>query len=360
MTHPLTPAPLHITAPHGALLHAAALLFLASITFLVNAGLQLGALYDVRWPQQTPHYTALIRIGVGVVVFFWLLWTVIARTTLDRVSPRQRILQRCAALGCSSASLFAADPDRPLGHFGPLATGLGFAWLAWEVCRSHGITLEKAPCEKYPQRWCVQTCDLAGRAFGACAAGGCLAYLGVQALLLLDVAALPVMAGNQLDTVGVTSPLDSMAQLGVVVAVEDVVIVAATAALMTAAGRPAWQIYTTVCAVEVALHAYFGAPAVAMALFAAGRLRLYLRSGRVLPLVIGHASFDLLGAFLMPLPPTHHLLIAVPVGIVASVIAERVRRAAARSPEPVTGAAAWPPASVLDTAYSALLQRTRR
>ncbi|MBM7167155.1 hypothetical protein JQK87_01695 [Streptomyces sp. G44] len=339
MTHPLTPAPLRGTAARRALLHAAALLFLASITPMVNAALQLGALYDVRWPQRTSHYTALIRIGVGVVVFFWLLWTVIARTTLDRVSARQRILQRCAALGCSSASLYATDPDRPLGHFGTVVTGLSFAWLAWEVCRSHGITLEKTPREKNPQRWCAQTFDLAGRAFGACMAGGCLAYLGVQALLHLDVAALPVMAGNQLDTIGVTGPLDFMAQLVVVVAVEDVVIVAATAALMTAAGRPAWQIYTTVCAVEVVVHAYFGAPAIAMALFAVGRLQLYTRSGRVLPLIIGHASFDLLGALLMPLPLTHRLLIAIPVGLAASVIAERVRRAAAPSPEPVTGAA---------------------
>ncbi|MEV0445982.1 hypothetical protein AB0I84_22585 [Streptomyces spectabilis] len=339
MTHPFIPAPLRGTAARRALLHAGALLLLASITPLVNAGLHLGALYDVRWPQQTSHYTALIRIGVGVVVFFWLLWAVIARTTLDRASPRQRILQRCAALGCSSASLYATDPDRPLGHFGTVVTGLSFAWLAWEVCRSHGITLEKAPREKNPQRWCAQTLDLAGRAFGACMAGGCLTYLGVQALLRLDVAALPVMAGNQLDTIGVTGPLDFMAGLVVVVAVEDVVIVAATAALMTAAGRPTWQIYTAICAVEVALHAYFGVPAVAMALFAAGRLQLYLRSGRVLPLVIGHASFDLCGAFLMPLPLTHRLLIAIPVSVVASVVAGRVRRAAAHSAEPVTGAA---------------------
>ncbi|MFD6435877.1 hypothetical protein [Streptomyces venezuelae] len=161
----------------------------------------------------------------------------------------------------------------------------------------------------------------------------------MKALLFLDVAALPVTEGSQLDTIGVTSFLDFAVGLVVFVAIEDVVTVAATAALMTAAGRPLWQIYTTICVVEVGLHAYFGVPAIAMALFAAGRLHLYLRAVRVLPLVLGHVAFDLLGATFMSLPFVHRLVIAIPLGLVASVIAQRVQKAAAPPAETVTGAA---------------------
>ncbi len=327
MTHSFFPVHLHGAAGRRALLQAGGLLVLGSITPLFNAVWQLGDLYDVPWPQRMSHYDTLIRVGVGVNVFFWLAWVVIARTTLDRVSPRKRMLHRCAAVGSGAIALCAADPDRGLGFVGTVATGVTFAWLALEVCRSHGITLEKTSREEDPGRRRAHTWLLGEKAFYACAAGGVLAYLGMQALRVLDVAALPVMEGDQLATIGVTGVFDFVAKLVVVVAVEDVIIVAATAALMTAAGRPIWQIYTTVCVVEVTVHAYFGLPAIAMAIFAAGRLRLFLRYGRVLPLAIAHAVFDLLGGFLMRVPFPERFLFIVPLGVVVTLIAERVRRA---------------------------------
>ncbi|AZM56398.1 hypothetical protein DMA15_30610 [Streptomyces sp. WAC 01529] len=323
MTHSHTPVQLHGAAARRALLNAGALLVLASITPLINAGLGLGALYDVHWSQRTFHYTALVRIGVGIVVFFWLPWLVIARTPLGRVSPRQRMLHRCAAVSCGALSLCATDPDASLGHAGTVVTGVTLAWLAVEVCRSHGVTLERASREKSPRLRNAEAYKLAKRVFAFCMIGGALSFLGVQALRWFDVDALPVM-GDQLAAIGVKSPVDLLAALVVAVAVEDVVIVAATAALMTAAGRPAWQIYTTVCVIEVALHAYFGAPALGMLFFALGRLSIFLRHGRVLPLIIGHAVFDLIGGLLMPLPLHHRLLAAIPVAITIGTVEARL------------------------------------
>ncbi|MET9544171.1 hypothetical protein ABZY36_02495 [Streptomyces sp. NPDC006627] len=324
MTHSLAPVQLHGAAARRALLHAGALLVVGSITPLINAGLSLGALYEVSWSHRTFHYAALIRTGVGIVVFFWLPWLVIARTTLDRVSPPKRMLHRCAAVSCGALSLYATDPDRSLGYVGTVATGVAFAWLAVEVCRAHGITLERPSADKNRRRRHMETFTLTERVLNYCLAGGVLAFLGVQGLRVLDWEVLPVMEGSQLDTIGVTGPFHLLTGLVVVVAVEDVVIVAATAALMRAAGRPLWQIYTTVCVVEVALHAYFGAPALAMVFFAAGRLSIFLRHGRVVPLIIGHAFFDALGGLLMPLAFPYRLLAVLPVVIAIIAIETRL------------------------------------
>lgn len=107
------------------------------------------------------------------------------------------------------------------------------------------------------------------------------------------------MKGGQMATLGVDNIGTLAIGLVSTVALEDVVIVAATIALLTAVRRPAWQIYTLVCVPEVLLHAYLGLPAIGMLVFAAGRVWLYRRYGRLLPFMAAHFTFDLVGGGLM-------------------------------------------------------------
>ncbi|MFE0177998.1 hypothetical protein ACFWZ2_37380 [Streptomyces sp. NPDC059002] len=332
MTNPLTPSRppvlLHGAAARRALRHAIALLLLASIVPVANAAVSLGYLYGVTWPPRTGHYIGVMRVCVAIVLFFWLPWVVIGRTTLDRVTPRRRLAQRGAAVACGSAALFAADPSVA---FTPLAMIIfwgTFAWLTLEVCRSHGIVLEHPRGETDPRHRRAHTWALSQSAFNYCAAGPFVAFLGMQVLRVLDVDVLPVM-GDQLAVLGIKGDLGlTLGAVTSTVVLEDIVIVAAVAALMTAARRPVWQIYTTICVVEVLVHAYFGLPALAMAIFAAGRLQIFLYYGRVVPLMIAHATFDLIGTLLKPVPLPYRIAAACVLAIALPMIEKRSTGAA--------------------------------
>ncbi|MEV0254765.1 hypothetical protein AB0H82_10955 [Streptomyces sp. NPDC050732] len=328
MTHPPTPrtAPgtLHGSAARRALRHAAGLLLLASLPSAIDAMVQLGHLYGVTWPQRTVHYLNVINCAVAVALFFWLAWTVIGRTTLDRVTWRWRLVQRGVAVLCGTANLYVAAPGHGFGSFDGAILGITLAWLALEVCRSHGIVLERASGETDPRRRRALTWDLSERAFGVCFLGSLAASLLMWPLRLLGPETLPVM-GDQLTTLGISSIGDVLAGVILAAALEDVVIVAATAALMTASNRPLWQIYTTIGLVEIAVHAYFGLPAIGMLAFAMGRIKLFLLYGRVLPLIFGHVAFDLTGILSMSLPRLYSYVVVVLLLLVLLQIGKRVK-----------------------------------
>ncbi|NBE51183.1 hypothetical protein [Streptomyces boluensis] len=200
--------------------------------------------------------------------------------------------------------------------------GCVVAWLALEVCRAQGLNLDKGPGAVAVPRGRAQVWTVVKYTFLACAVGGAATMLLQQAFRLLDTAAVPVMKVDQLSTLGLSSPSDLVFAAVWAVAIEDVVIVAAVIALLTAARRPSWEIYATVCVIEVVLHGYFGLPAVGMALYAAGRVWLYQRYGRLVPLLIGHFAADLWGGVIMPLPLSHRL-VAVVVLLIPLLLIER-------------------------------------
>lgn len=331
MTHSLPL--LQDAAARRVLRHAGGLLLLASAVPVADSAMGLGGLYDVSWPPRTFHYLDVMRVIVALVVFFWLAWTVIARTTLDRVTWRWRLIQRGAAVLCGTAALYAATPEASFGNLDGAISAGTLAWLAWEVCRSHGVVLERASDETDPQRRRARTWDLSERAFAVCFAGTLAASVLMWPLRLLDLETLPVM-GDQLATLGISNTGDALVGAVRTAALEDVVIVAATAALMRAANRPLWQIYTTICLVEVAAHAYFGLPALGLLAFAAGRIKLFLLYGRVLPLVLGHVAFDLLTSLSMSLPLLYRFVVVIPLMLVLLQIGKRVKAPAGPRQQP--------------------------
>ncbi|MFJ4836327.1 type II CAAX prenyl endopeptidase Rce1 family protein [Streptomyces sp. NPDC088747] len=269
----------------------AGLLLLACILPLAGTALIAGAAYGVKWAQPV---AGLAHFGAAVIVFFWLSWTVIARTTLARVTRRRRLLERGAAVLCGAAAMFMAAPfsSALARNAGQTVFGCVLAWLAIEVARAHGARLGGSLPATASQR--LREWQIAHWVLVACLAGGVFAFLVVQLLASTGLSGLPtVKPADQMSVLGIGDIWSLAITVVGTVAVEDVVIIAATVTLLTAARRPAWQIYTAVCTAEVLLHAYLGLAAVGAAVFAAGRIWLYLRYRSLLPLIAAHALFDL-------------------------------------------------------------------
>ncbi|MEU6230528.1 hypothetical protein [Streptomyces sp. NPDC047042] len=309
--------------------HVIGLLLLASLLPLASATAMVSAMYGVPWGRREALVLVIAQAGAAVVVFFWLAWRVIARTPLDRVSQRRRLLQRGAAVACAIVAMYtAATPLSVLrADLGKAVFGCVLAWLALEVCRDHDVLVGTGLPTTATQR--LHEWKIAGNTLYACGVGA----LTVTVLTLLGrwfgIDGVPAMQGDQLSALGI-GRFSSLA-LSVVwaVAIEDVVIVAATTALLAAIHRPAWQIYTLVCVLEVALHAYMGLPAIGMTLYGAGRVWLYLRHRRLIPLMAGHAAFDLTFGPFMLLPFSYRIALVIPYAV-AWWISGRLHAAAAR------------------------------
>ncbi|MEU7640477.1 hypothetical protein AB0C11_31055 [Streptomyces sp. NPDC039016] len=285
--------------PHRLFLNLSGLVVIAGLQPIADGLLTFADLYGSPAPPRLIHAVEVGQISAATALFAWLALRVIHRTTLDRVSPRRRLLERSAAVTIGALAIYTAMPAAGLQLVGVAVFGVAVAWLALEVCRAHGLPLDRptAPADRTEKLWSV-----APLAFGACLAGGTAT---AELRTVLGGAGVPVMEGQQLAATGITNALDMVLNVTWAAGIEDVVMVAAVTTLLTAARRPAWQIYTTVCVLEVGVHAYFGIPGIGMALYAAGRVWLYLRYHRLLPMVAGHIAYDLIAALNQTLPPNY-------------------------------------------------------
>lgn len=299
---------------------AGGLLLIASFAPLTGGLLQFSALYGVRWPSRAVRLAELGHVAAAVAVFFWLSWVVIARTTLDRTGPRRRLLHRGAAVVSGALAIYTAAPGTGSLLLGRAVFGCVVAWLALEVCRAQGLDLDKGVGTSAVYRGRAQVWNITQWSMAACAVGAGVTYVLQEAFRRFDMVNVPVMEGDQLSTLGLFGLGDLVFAVVWAVAIEDVVIVAAVTALLTAARWSSWQIYAVVCVIEVVIHGYFGVPAIGMALYAAGRVWLYRRYGRFIPLLVGHMAVDLWGGMTMQLPVIYRLMAAVVLLPVLSLI----------------------------------------
>lgn len=261
---------------------------------LSNATIAVGALYGLRtttamwWVEVDGQLLAAAATGA------WLVSLVIRRTAS---TPRRRAQRGTATVMAAAATATAATNGNHLlfPSAGAVCFAVATVWTAVEVCRRHRVGLadlgiRPPDCRTAAAR--IRGWDVGVRTVLACTAGGLVT--GVLTVVLQRAGGtLPVMQGTQEQLLGYTTAWQWVCAVIGAVAAEDVVIVAAVAALLTAGRRPRWQIYLVVCAIEVWVHAYFGAPAVGMALYAGYRVHLYLKYRRLTPLIIGHAVYDL-------------------------------------------------------------------
>lgn len=294
------PSELTDTSARRVVRHVIVLLLLACYFPLAVTAVTSGHLYGLSLSLTTQTRYAVIygQFSVATIVFWWLCWLVFARTPLSRVTPRQRLLQRGAAVLAGAAGMCSAAPFSIVlaQVVGQDVFGCVLAWLALEVCRTHRVSLRIALPRTAVER--LRDWQITITVLYVCIGGGVLSFLLIH-LIRWTGAGVPVMKGGQMATLGVDNFGTLAIGLVSTVALEDVVIVATTTALLTAVRRPAWQIYTLVCIPEVLLHAYLGLPAIGMLVFAAGRVWLYRQYGRLLPFMAAHFTFDLVGGGLM-------------------------------------------------------------
>ena len=325
--------------------HVIGLLLLGCYFPLAVTAVTSGHLYglSLSLSAQTRYAVIYGQFTVATIVFWWLCWLVFTRTLLSRVTPRQRLLQRGAAVLAGAAGMYSAAPfsialAQVVGHD---VFGCVLAWLALEVCRTHRVSLRIALPRTAVER--LRDWQITITVLYVCIGGGALSFLLIH-LIRWTGAGVPVMKGGQMATLGVDNIGTLAIGLVSTVALEDVVIVATTTALMTAVRRPAWQIYTLVCIPEVLLHAYLGLPAIGMLVFAAGRVWLYRQYGRLLPFMAAHFTFDFVGGGLMlmqGLPFWYRPALGLLFSLVVSWAENRLKKAAKSArpdtqPPPVT------------------------
>ncbi|MFD6329284.1 hypothetical protein ACFWGI_06855 [Streptomyces niveus] len=233
-----------------------------------------------------------LKLSTAIGAAVWLFLLVDDRLREAKVLPPRSSYQRMEAFTLSAALVVMALPGLELPTVAEaVVEAAALVWLTLEVCARHGITPTRLGL-----RWestGPQIIVLLSTV-GAC-------YLGIEAVGRLltttgpDGLGLPVMQSSQNDALGITTMADYTAKLLLTVVKEDLVIVAATAALMTAANRPAWQTYTLITVIEVLVHAYMGLPALGYIIYALARVLLYRHLGLVAPLIAGHLTWNLSG-----------------------------------------------------------------
>jgi hypothetical protein len=280
--------------------------------------LYLGELCGVRWPPLVPVVVDGGQVLAVVGACVWLLVRVTARVPL-RGGGGRAVAVACAAAAVGLTSLCTA-----VAAAGRLPEGMAFIavllWLSLEVCRRHGITpaqLGICPPRARTPRGRARAVYVAGASLGLCAAVGYGMYY-VQLAVWRAGLALPV--GDQSEALGVTASWQLVPMVIRTLIGEDLILVAVVTALLTAARRPVWQIYVISCGLELAVHAYLGLPGLLMLVWAVCRIRLYRRYGRLIPLALGHAAWDL-GDLMPPVPETVLFTAVVAVCLLAELYA---------------------------------------
>jgi hypothetical protein len=162
--------------------------------------------------------------------------------------------------------------------------------------------------------------------------GGVLSAHGRQLLIGAGITSALITGLDQRSALGTSSPVPmALMDVGSVL-IEQVVIVAAVSALLSAARRPAWEIYAIVGLVETVLHCYMGVSAVPLGFYAAGHLWLYRRYRAIAPLALAHAVYNIgvVEPKLWAPAPYPNVISA----LVSIVVAAGVARGLDRSPAP--------------------------
>jgi hypothetical protein len=202
-------------------------------------------------------------------------------------------------------------PTEPVSVVGVLAVTVAGLWLCLAVAGGHGISAAQLGLRP---RWAA---DRTGRIQAVIIAALSLSFCGLGSALITGMLALPVpkMTSDQFDTLAL-SGLDAHAYILAAAFREEIVFVAAVAILLTAAGRPRWEIYAVSMTARILYHAYMGVPALGVALFAAVNVWLFLRTRRLTPLIAAHLYHNALGAYGQGIAP----VLVLPLGLAALLL----------------------------------------
>ncbi|MEW2401360.1 CPBP family intramembrane glutamic endopeptidase [Streptomyces sp. NPDC046862] len=184
-----------------------------------------------------------------------------------------------------------------------------WVWLCVQVTGRYGVTLQlldrDRPVRLFRKR---TTAERARNAQGelvffAHAAAICAAVFLMGVLAQLPG---PALEGDQATAAGVSSLGPHLVHAVWSVTVEEVLATAVVVAVLTAARRPLWETLAVAALMRALPHGYLGLwPALALVPLGVTAGFLYHRYGRVIPLVLAHATYNVVNIlFGMP-----HLLV---------------------------------------------------
>ncbi|TXL83949.1 hypothetical protein [Streptomyces sp. IB2014 016-6] len=328
-TVPFAPSPIGARWAYG---EACGLLLIASWQSAAGAIYAFTRITGATW---NPHTVSATITGgqlvSSVVLFFWLNLLVIGRTPPSMATARRMTL-RLLAVAVGASAVATAVPDHGFSRspfLGLFVFSAGLVWLTVEICLRHGITptrLGAWPLRPVTAERREEWKNIADSTAVALAAGGGGAFILVSVLQGAGLTRL-VMPGTQQQALGMGGIGEIASALIFTVVLEDLIMVAAVVALLTAARRRAWEIYTIICIAEVAVHLYFGLPALAFLPYAWLRIRLYRRHVQVIPMLAVHLAFDTFGILMWTLPFTFtERLLCTGAGIALFLAVDFLRR----------------------------------
>ncbi|MEU0649194.1 CPBP family intramembrane glutamic endopeptidase [Streptomyces umbrinus] len=210
-----------------------------------------------------------------------------------------------AVIMADEAGEFTADraSTQIAGHLTELVVWL---WLCVEVTARCGITLQRLDLARPVRLFRKRTkAERAQRALGdlvffAHAAAICAAVFLMGVLARLPG---PLLKGDQATAAGVPDLGPHLAHALWSATVEEVLATAVVVAVLTAARRPLWEILLITALMRALPHLYLGLwPTVAVLPLGITAGWLYHRYRRVIPLVLAHATYNVVN-ILFGMPP---------------------------------------------------------
>ncbi|MFD3314741.1 CPBP family intramembrane glutamic endopeptidase [Streptomyces sp. NPDC058656] len=271
--------------------------------------------------------------GAGI----WLLGLILTRTRPQGTGrPWGQVMELAyvlAVIVADEAGEFTADrtSTQIAGHLAELVV---WVWLCVEVTARCGITLQRLnlarPVRLFRKRTKAERAQKAQGelVFYAHAAAICAAMFLMGVLARLPG---PVLKGDQATAAGVPDLGPHLAHALWSATVEEVLATAVVVAVLTAARRPLWEVLLVTALMRALPHLYLGLwPALAVLPLGITAGWLYHRYRRVIPLILAHATYNVVN-ILFGMPPLLGVFVIMLAGVGWSWLETRTTPVAKRT-----------------------------
>ncbi|MEU1900645.1 CPBP family intramembrane glutamic endopeptidase [Nocardiopsis dassonvillei] len=234
-------------------------------------------------PRQVSAWVAYpVLAVVYLVVFGYPLAGIVVATLTDQAAPRFP--------APNAHTFWAFALPQWIMHAVLLALTFGCLWLVSRWLRMpiaavfNRTSQQKGTAQYRAQGWQVFVC-----AFAAIVTW--MVGMSLLSALMPKAAVGGPVIEDRADAVW-TSLMLGPAQVTTAL-VEEPIVVGLLVVLLTAARRPAWEVYTLAVLAKVAYHLTYGLPVLALVPAALVIVWLYRRTGRLWPVILAHAAYNL-------------------------------------------------------------------
>ncbi|MFC6883381.1 CPBP family intramembrane glutamic endopeptidase [Actinomadura yumaensis] len=228
-------------------------------------------------------------VGDAMIIAVAAGWLLALLPRSDRPLPVRAALMIAAAALAVGAILTLGESSTFTERADPIGLAAVTVWLCWEVLHRHGITLTHLGV---PGPSAVKA---AHPAQGAAVFSTALAAQVITSMIMAWLGTkswLPHPTQSQAEALGINDDTAFLIRASLAGVREELLWVAVAAVLLLTARRHVWTIYTAAVVLRIAPHLYLGFEGAAVGVFAAVHAWLFLRTRRLLPLVLAHAVYN--------------------------------------------------------------------